>query len=78
MRKFPTRVYVMAMIIVVFKILYKLDGRYKVTNHALELAMETLQVREEEQWNSEDLVGKMKLILQDDTDQIGECPLPWL
>lgn len=76
--KFPTRVYVMAMLVVVFKILYKLDGRHRLPNKeydpvsGVELAMETLRVREEEQWNSEEFVAKMKLILQDDTDQVGD------
>lgn len=76
--KFPTRVYVMAMLVVVFKILYKLDGRHRLSSKdcegvsGVEVAMETLRVREEEKWNSEEFVAKMKLLLQDDTDQVGD------
>ncbi|KAG0610106.1 hypothetical protein M758_7G039200 [Ceratodon purpureus] len=76
--KFPTRVYVMAMLVVVFKILYKLDGRHRLPSKdrdavsGVEAATEMLGVREEEQWNSEDFVAKIKLILQDDTDQVGD------
>jgi hypothetical protein len=74
--KFPTRVYVMAMLVVVFKILYKLDGRHRSPGEypvsGVEVAMETLRVGEEGQWNSEEFVAKIKRILQDDTDQVGD------
>lgn len=69
----PTRVYVMAMLIVVFRTFYKLDGRRKkVTKNAVDVE-EVLRLKDEETgWDVEDFVAKMKLVLHKESHQFGE------
>ncbi|XP_073392577.1 TATA box-binding protein-associated factor RNA polymerase I subunit B isoform X1 [Physcomitrium patens] len=76
--KVPTRVYVMAALVVVFKILYNLDGRYRLSSKDFDAvsgddeSMDTLEVRKEEQWNAEEFVTKIKLLLHNDINQVDD------